>query len=69
MDPKVEHAIAQVIGIAELILGPEGTPGLIEHFGSVYGVTDRSALDAAVDQVLAVQRKVRAQRRESGRSF
>jgi len=66
MDPKVIQAIAQTIGLAEMILGSEVIPGLKAFFVREYKLSaeDAAVLDAGYDQLLAVQRKSRARRAE-----
>lgn len=65
-DPKVIQAIAQTIGLAEMVLGSEVIPGLKAFFVKEYQLpeADAAELDRGYDQLLAVQRKSRARRAE-----
>lgn len=66
MDPKLIGRLKTAVGIAGMLLGDEPLPALVGFLASHYKLTDeqKAELMDGLDDLLAVQRKLRSRRAE-----
>ena len=66
MDPRLMGRLKTFVGIAGMLLGDDALPGVKQFLGTFYKLTPEQVaeLDEGLDDLLAVQRKLRGRRAE-----
>lgn len=66
MDERLLGRIKMFVGVAGMLLGDDALPGVKDFVASFYKLTpeQKAALDDGLDDLLAVQRKLRGRRAE-----